>query len=474
MKGRSYRQIASQLSLNAASRTIFRADTKSVTAVAVHPPYVYSVSKDKTLIKWELTTPKFASGVSDTDEKNGTQILRSNRKKPKKLKFARGLRPSVDSGEPQGHKGSILTVSVSPSGRFVATGGTDRRIVIWDAETLTPLKTFTQHRDSVSCLSFTRTRSSQTTGEQLFSSSFDRTIKTWSISPGAHAYVETLFGHQDHVVSVKSMAMDQCVSVGARDRTARLWKVVDETQLIFRGGSTKTSYVDGSIDCIAVIPPTHFITGSDSGTISLWSMHKKKPLDSIHEAHGLDPLPPLSDLSSEKHPATARNNTRNIKPNARWITALATLPGTDVVFSGSWDGWIRTWRISEDKRKIIPVGRLGGPCSASSAIDGMSPADGDSNAQARDYSLRGIVNDIAVFERRAQKPARSDSAQKLGKPSDEHQGLCVVAALGKEHRLGRWKTLDSNKNKEELTGRNGAVVFEVPFLPHSGYGKNDR
>ncbi len=32
-------------------------------------------------------------------------------------------------------------------------------------------------------------------------------------------------------------------------------------------------------------------------------------------------------------------------------------------------------------------------------------------------------------------------------------GLCVVVALGKEHRLGRWK---------KVQGKNGAMVFEVP------------
>ena len=43
------------------------------------------------------------------------------------------------------------------------------------------------------------------------------------------AYVETLFGHQDEIVDIDALAQERCVSVGARDRTARLWKVVEET-----------------------------------------------------------------------------------------------------------------------------------------------------------------------------------------------------------------------------------------------------
>ena len=54
------------------------------------------------------------------------------------------------------------------------------------------------------------------------------------------------------------------------------------------------------------------------------------------------------------------------------------------------------------------------------------------------WSVKGVVNDLALFER-----------GEKGK-----DGLCVVAAVGKEHRLGRWKKISG--------GRNGAVVFEIP------------
>ncbi|KAI5298929.1 pre-rRNA processing protein [Ascosphaera atra] len=456
-KGRIYRRIADKLALSSASHSSFRADTQSMTSVAIHPPYVYTVSKDKTLIKWELVTPP-AEEASQPETQNRPQ--KSQRRKPRKLKFIRGLQPGEDGGK-YGHTGSILSVAVSPSGQFVATGAADKKIVIWDANTLMPLKTFTHHRDSVTGLSFARTIPSMSSGEQLFSASSDRTIKTWSLSAGAHAYVETLFGHQDHVLSVDSMAIDQCVSTGARDRTARLWKVIDETQLIFRGGAHKgASYVEGSMDCVAVIPPTHFVTGSDSGAIALWSIHKKKPLDTIPEAHGVDPLPPLDELSSEADRAVAERVTKHLKPNARWITALATLPGTDIVLSGSWDGYIRAWQISEDKRKIIPLGPVG--------------------PQSDEPPIRGIVNDLAVFERRggdlrsqaatAAAMAIKQNRKGVQAPTStvpERKGLCIVAALGKEHRLGRWKSTGSHRSREERAGRNGAVVFEVPFADPS-------
>ncbi|KAI5301089.1 pre-rRNA processing protein [Ascosphaera pollenicola] len=449
-KGRVFRQIADQLSFSTPAHSFFRADTHSTTSVAVHSPYVYTVSKDKTLIKWELATP---TDASESPDPANTKSKRPERRKPRKIKFTRGLQ-LTEGGEKHGHTGSILSVAVSPSGQFVATGGSDKRIIIWDAESLVPLKTFSQHRDAVSSLAFTRSIPSMSSGEQLFSASFDRTIKTWSLSPGAHAYVETLFGHQDHVVSVDSMAIDQCVSVGARDRTARLWKVVDETQLIFRGGAHKNvSTAEGSIDCVAVVPPTHFVTGSDNGAIALWSIHKKKPLYTIAEAHGLDDLPPPEDLSGEKDPSVAERVTRALKPSARWITALTTLPGTDVVLSGSWDGHIRAWQISEDKRSLIPLG----------------PISPDANTPF----IKGVVNDIAVFERRDQDAARfllppNKKSANPPQSKNERKGLCIVAAVGKECRLGRWKSFGSKRLESEFAGRNGAVVIEVPFMSNRG------
>ncbi|EEA22789.1 pre-rRNA processing protein [Talaromyces marneffei ATCC 18224] len=487
-KGRIFRKIASQLNFSNASHSFFRADTQTTTAVAIHPPFAYTVSKDRTLIKWELISPKMPQTTQNNTERKRPD--HPGKKKPIQLKFVKGLKKVRGSKEPQGHTGTILTLAVSPSGRYLATGGEDKKLIIWDAETLAPMKTFTQHRDSISSLSFTRHISSHSSGEQLFSGSFDRTIKTWSLSAGGHAYVETLFGHQDHVSSVASMMTDQCVSVGARDRTARLWKVIDETQLVFRGESSKKEeYQNNVIDCVAVVPPTHFVTGSDSGSLSLWSIHKKKPLHTIQLAHGVDPIPPPEKVSSEADPETAARNIRFLRPMPRWITALATVPGTDIVLSGSWDGWIRAWRVSDDKRTLISLGPVGsvpatpqpkhtfftnGDSSEQPETTDTMELDSQQEQKSGEPLLKGVVNSIAVFERRPEtaKIGATKSKKKSGQKSSSTEadmsntrGLCIVAALGKEHRYSRAQPFAQNHYEgPSAQGRNGAVVFEVPFF----------
>ncbi len=141
---------------------------------------------------------------------------------------------------------------------------------------------------------------------QLYSASFDRTLKVFDLSPNVMGYVETLFGHQDRIMSIDALRSETCVSVGAQDKTARYWKIVEETQLLFRGGgrsrirevlegglgaddegevldddettdgpSKKKSahkelmkkFIEGSLECIAMVDETTFVTGGDSGCV---------------------------------------------------------------------------------------------------------------------------------------------------------------------------------------------------------------
>jgi ribosomal RNA-processing protein 9 len=105
-------------------------------------------------------------------------------------------------------------------------------------------------------------------------------------------YVETLFGHQDFVMSIDSLRGETAVTCGGRDRTVRFWKVVDETQLVFRGGGRsklrdlleggafegmdadegdklmekkQKTYVEGCMEVVCMVDETTFLSGGDSG-----------------------------------------------------------------------------------------------------------------------------------------------------------------------------------------------------------------
>jgi ribosomal RNA-processing protein 9 len=137
-------------------------------------------------------------------------------------------------------------------------------------------------------------------------------VKLWSVEQ--MAYMETLFGHQDEALAIDALMRERCVTVGGRDRTVRMWKIAQESQLVFRAGSAKGEWAEGSVDVVRMLDEEHFISGSDAGSLSLWSLERKKPIFTIPQAHGLE--------------EAAEGG------NPRWITSICTVPYTDVFFSG--------------------------------------------------------------------------------------------------------------------------------------------
>ena len=187
-------------------------------------------------------------------------------------------------------------------------------------------------------------------------------------------YVETLFGHQDHVLGLDALRGETCVTVGGRDKTARYWKIVDETQLVFRGGGRsrvrevlegglrgddegddddedgidhvsrskgkerEKKFIEGSLECVAMIDETTFISGGDSGcvfflrcsvkiadvflfrSICLWTTLKKKPVFTQAIAHGFH---------------ETQSSTEGLIQTPRWVTALTSLRYSDIIASGN-------------------------------------------------------------------------------------------------------------------------------------------
>lgn len=153
---------------------------------------------------------------------------------------------------------------------------------------------------------------------------------------------------------------EHCLTSGSRDRSVRLWKIVEESQLIFRTGAGTTSSdfpqtqekIDkrnkmahasgGSVDAIAMIDEENFLSGSDSGSISLWNSMRKKPVYTRLNCHGKG----IRETNGEVGADTSYCN---------WITCLATVPYCDLFASGSCDGFIRVWKIAETKKSFDPL-----------------------------------------------------------------------------------------------------------------------
>ena len=68
------------------------------------------------------------------------------------------------------------------------------------------------------------------------------------------------FGHQDAVQGISALSRPRAVTCGGRDSTLRVWKIVEESHLVYNGNPE-----EGSIDCLAVVNDETFVSGSEAG-----------------------------------------------------------------------------------------------------------------------------------------------------------------------------------------------------------------
>jgi len=151
-------------------------------------------------------------------------------------------------------------------------------------------------------------------------------------------YLETLYGHQFGVTGMDCHRKERPISVG-RDRTARAWKLQEDTHLIFRGGARLSS-----ADCLTVIKDDWFLTGHETGQLCLWMTEKKKAVTTIERAHGTATTTTSTSVEEETNTDVVGNG----------IGSVCSLKGSDLVCTGSNDGYLRFWKV----RLLLFVSRV--------------------------------------------------------------------------------------------------------------------
>jgi len=80
-----------------------------------------------------------------------------------------------------GHTGAVLCLDFTPGGRTLATGGTDRTVVLWDPQTGQERLVLTGHASSLVRLQFVAD------GHILWSIGADGSVKRWRAEPRSNA-----------------------------------------------------------------------------------------------------------------------------------------------------------------------------------------------------------------------------------------------------------------------------------------------
>jgi ribosomal RNA-processing protein 9 len=197
------------------------------------------------------------------------------------------------------------------------------------------------------------------------------------------------------------------VTCGA-DKTVRLWKIAEDTHLVFRGHK-------GSIDCAQILTVDSTLSAGADGTLCLWKETQKRPVAQVKAAHGYD---------GDEIAASASQNPR-------WISSLATIKMSDVVASGSNSGDIKIWKAKSETHTLEEVGSI----SCNGFVNGLAMSSkflvagtGTEHRLGRWWRMKGPLNKVIVYKFPEELISNEDSNVGENEDSDDEDSYS-----GSEH-----------------------------------------
>ncbi|EPS38544.1 hypothetical protein H072_7653 [Dactylellina haptotyla CBS 200.50] len=293
----------------------------------------------------------------------------------------------------EGHQNQVNALAFSPVGDIIASGSSDKTIMLWNTTTGQLQQTLKGHRDPILWLSFSYK------GEILASGSKDGTIKMWDVTTGQ--LERTLTGHRATGLSALSFAPNNnTLASGSDDGISILYdnttdwpvytlrgKIEPIISLLFSpsGNILVTASItearlwdvttgqlqqiidfDSNISSIAFTPSEGIITYDATppeGTIKLWNTytgrHKetlKFPIFSPSEVNLFSPnCNRIATVFWAKGIRIQDTTTGQIQTTLTFgghrekINTLSFSPGNGLIASGSLDKNIKLWDIVTDR-----------------------------------------------------------------------------------------------------------------------------
>jgi len=112
----------------------------------------------------------------------------------------------------------VYALAISPDGKVLASGGTDKAVTLWSAESGKRLRTLEGHAGAIAApngLAFSPD------GKRLASASFDDTARIWDVETGET--LQTLRWHNDDLEAVAFSPDGKLVATGSDDKRIVLW-----------------------------------------------------------------------------------------------------------------------------------------------------------------------------------------------------------------------------------------------------------
>jgi WD40 repeat protein len=425
-----------------------------IRSVAIEPggKQVVTGGEDGALTFWELPTGTRSRRVNDsTSPIRGLRFSRDGKRLASCDGASIALWDTASGHKLQSLHGSTPSccVAISDDGNYLAGGGRDGTISVWEAATGCRRALLKGHAVAVTALEFFAD------GARVASGSADQAIKVWDVAQ--NTCMQTHLGHSEAITSLAVDASGRRILSGSRDGTVRIWDAAGTREpAILRGHVGEVTEVAVSGD------GSRIVSGSLDRTIKLWGQPESQEVPTF-AAHS-DPVLCVA-LSPDGAQAASGGEDKSIRlwdlqrgravhhlrGHAQSVQGLAFSHDGGLLASCDDEGCIRIWD-AETGRALRKMTTLGGSLhSVVFSPDGrqlvsagkdtaMRLWDVPSGQVVRTYPTDGLAINHVVF---------SPDGQQL--------------AAGTAHSVLFW-SVATGRTVGELQG-NAAPILRVAFSP---------
>ena len=283
-----------------------------------------------------------------------------------------------------GHSDAVAAITFSRQGRFLASGGLDNAVRLWNPANGQELELLQGHTGPVYGVAFSPD------GFLLASASGDATVRLWEIAKAKT--VRTLTGHTGGVYSVAFSPDGSAIATAGKDRTVKLWDA-SSGQLLrtFTGHSAPVLVVTFNPEGSALA------TGGEDNAVVLWDVHSGGQLHAFQGHTGK-------------------------------VNAVAFSPDGHTLASASQDRTMRLWDVDSGAALRTLTGHTGSVQAVAFSSDGKTLASGGADGTLR-------IWDVATGRELGQIPGQSRSVLALTFSRDGK----MLASTGSDKRIHLWQ-----------------------------------
>lgn len=382
---------------------ILEGHTEGVLALAIDKERIISGSLDKTIRIWSLNDFKQTSILEGFS--TGIRALLIHPTNPNILLIAVGSTIKIweltDTNKElktleAAHTDLIRSIKFLPSFNRIITAGSDTKLILWDINDFSLIKTYTGHTDEITCLEV------NSEGSKVISGSHDRLIRIWDLKTDKFEVIKA--NSTDIYLTIVSPEGSKAL-IASSDNKIRIWDL-DMNKLI--------GIIDSSshVNCLQFTPNSErIVAGCGDNSIRIWDVKTKKALGLLKghlndvnaivvTSDGLRIITGSSDESIIIWDALRRNKIRELEGHDDIITSLV-ITNEDHLISGSEDSTIKIWdlNIEVSYYKVKLTNNLGKIYSLSLSPDHKNLFSfSDNNTimiwDLKELSIRNVLNNI--------------------------------------------------------------------------------